>query len=246
VIKRFFGKKSRLKELGKREVEGINNLICNHDADLSSVEFNIFGNHNAIIIHQGVNFAKLSFNLYGDHHKIVIGKNCQFNGPSAIWAEDNHCLVSIGEDSSFEGVHLSATEPGSRLIIGRDCMFSYDIDLRTGDSHSLVSSETGERYNYAQDIVIGEHVWIASHCILTKGTQIPRNSVVGTGSLVNSAFKEENTVLAGRPARVVRSKVNWLRERIYQRARIKSANDSNILNESSKTVNLNERLKRIG
>lgn len=246
MIKRFFGKKTRLKKLGKRKVEGNNNLICNHDADLSNVEFNIFGNHNVIIVHKGASFARLSFNIYGDNHKIVIGSNCQFNGPSAIWAEDNHCFISIGEDSSFEGVHLSATEPGSRLIIGRDCMFSYDIDMRTGDSHSLISSETGERYNYAKDIIIGDHVWIASHCILTKGVHLPRNSVVGTGSLVNKAFKEENTVLAGRPAKIVRRKVNWLRERIYRSGRIESANDPNILNESAKTVNLNERLKRLG
>ena len=239
-------KKSKLKKLGSRNIYGENNLIINHDADLSRVEFNIQGHHNVIIIHQGVKFAPLSFNLYGDHHKIVIGEGCQFNGPSAIWAEDQSCFISIGAASTFEGVHFSATEPGSKLLIGNDCMFSYDIDIRTGDSHSLVSAETGLRYNYAKDIQIGDHVWIASHCILTKGVQIPSNCVVATGSMVNRAFSEENTVIAGRPAQVVRRKINWLRERIYQTANVERPNDFKRLNESQKTVSLSERIKKIG
>ncbi len=211
------GGDSRLSTSGRRNIEGENNCILSNDVDLSRVEFNIQGSHNLILIHPQVYFNQASFNIYGNRQKIVIGAACSFNGPASIWAEDENCLISIGRGSTFEGVHLSATEPNSRLIIGQDCMFSYDIDVRTGDSHSIISKATGERLNYAKDVVFGDHVWVASHCIFTKGARVGSGSVVGTGSLVNRKYSQENVVLAGRPAKVIRKEIEWLRERVYDR-----------------------------
>lgn len=231
---------------GVRNIQGEFNTIITHQNNLENVTFNIQGSHNLILIHPNVHLSNVSFNVYGDRHRIIIGENCCFNGKASIWTEDENCLISIGRDTTFEGIHLSATEASSRLLIGEDCMFSYDIDIRTGDSHSIISTESGLRYNYAKDIVFGNHVWVASHCIFTKGVLIPSNCVVGTGSLVNKAFEEENTVIAGRPAQVVRQKVNWLRERIYHQAGVEALPETEDLNQSSKTVNFNERLKKIG
>ena len=210
---------NRFKKFGTprvaRNIVGFNNTIQNHGAKLNQVQFNIQGDHNIIIIHPGAVLNNVSFNLYGDHHRIIIGKNVHFNERGSIWAEDNNCLISIGEDSTFEGVHMSATEPGSRLIIGQDCMFSYDIDLRTGDSHTILDREQGARVNYAKDIVFGDHIWVASHCIFTKGSAVGSHSIVGTGSLINKAFEDTHVLLAGRPAKIMKRDVEWLRERIY-------------------------------
>ncbi|MCW8877474.1 MAG: hypothetical protein OQK04_05865 [Kangiellaceae bacterium] len=243
-ISSFF--QSKKTQGGVRNIQGEFNTIITHQNNLENVTFNIQGSHNLILIHPNVHLSDVDFNIYGDRHRIIIGENCRFNGKGSIWAEDENCLISIGRDTTFEGIHLSATETGSRLLIGEDCMFSYDIDIRTGDSHSIISTENGLRYNYAKDVVFGNHVWVASHCIFTKGVLIPSNCVVGTGSLINKAFKEENTVIAGRPAEVVRQKVNWLRERIYQQAGVKELPETEDLNQSSKTVNFSERLKKIG
>ncbi|WP_196139251.1 hypothetical protein [Aliikangiella sp. G2MR2-5] len=207
--------RQELARRGSKNIQGQNNLIVSNQVDLTNVEFNVFGENNTIIIHPGVQFTKSSFNIYGNNHRIIIGENCQFNGPSNFWAEDEHCMISIGPESSFEGVHLSATEPGSNLVIGKNCMFSYDIDVRTGDSHSLISRQTNARYNYASDISFGDCVWVASHCIFTKGARLPSYSAVASGSLVNKKFEESHVIIAGRPATVVRKGVDWKRERIY-------------------------------
>lgn len=199
----------------RTNIIGDDNIINHQNARLNKVEFNITGNNNFIMIHPGSLLNNVSFNIYGDKHKIIIGDNVTFNERGSIWAEDNDCLISIGRDCSFEGVHLSATEPESRLIIGNDCMFSYDIDIRTGDSHSIINRKTGKRINYAKNIKFGDHIWVASHCIFTKGAEIPSHSIVGTGSLVNKAFTEEHVLIAGRPAKILKTDVDWLRERIY-------------------------------
>lgn len=209
-----------------KNVQGENNVIQHVGATLKRVEFNILGNNNIIVIHQGAFLNNVSFNLYGDNHRIILGKNSRFNERGSIWAEDRDCTISIGQDTTFEGAHLSATEPGSKLTIGEDCMFSYDIDLRTGDSHSILTQPDGERVNYAKNITFGNHIWVASHCIFTKGVNIPSGSIVGTGSLVNGVFKQENVLIAGRPARVLKQNVDWLRHRIYQERKVSLITES--------------------
>ena len=199
----------------KNNIHGQHNVIIHGEATLNQVEFNIFGDNNSIIIHRDAVLNNVSFNLYGDFHRIEIGPRCVFNNRASIWAEDDHCVIRIGADSSFEGVHLSATEPNSRLEIGEDCMFSYDIDVRTGDSHSIYGAD-GVRRNYAQNIAFGNHVWVASHCIFTKGAQVGSHSIVGTGSLVNKPFKQESVIIAGNPAKIIDRNISWSRERVYQ------------------------------
>jgi len=208
--------------LPRKSVEGFNNNILYDDCELNNVSFNIIGDHNLILIHPGCQLNNVSFHIYGNNHRVIIGANCAFNERGSIWCEDRDCMISIGQDSTFEGVHLSATEPGSKLLIGQDCMFSYDIDVRTGDSHSLLCQRTGQRTNFAKNIVFGNHIWVASHCIFTKGTSIADNSVVGTGSLINGQFEQTNVVLAGRPAKIIKKNIQWLRERVYERQSIAS------------------------
>lgn len=91
-------------------------------------------------------------------------------------------------------------------------MFAYDIDVRTGDSHAIVDAQTGARINHARDIRIGNHVWIAAHCIILKGVSIADNSVVGTGSVV-APVHEEGVIVAGNPAKIVKRGISWTRSR---------------------------------
>ncbi|MGB5966193.1 MAG: hypothetical protein WBG65_11800 [Sulfurimonadaceae bacterium] len=95
-------------------------------------------------------------------------------------------------------------------------MFAYDIDIRTGDSHSILDKRTGERVNYAKDIQIGNHVWMAVHARILKGVHIQENSVVGTGSIVTKSIDEESVVIAGNPAGIVKINITWDRKNIYE------------------------------
>lgn len=85
--------------------------------------------------------------------------------------------------------------------------------MRTGDSHSIVDM-SGERINHAEDVVIGDHVWIGYRVLINKGAVIPENTIIGTGAVVTKSFEEPNTVLAGVPAKVVKKDVNWRKERL--------------------------------
>ncbi len=156
------------------------------------------------------------FYIRGNNHRILIGRDCRFNRGGNIWFEDNDCSLLIGEKSTFENVHLALTEPGSQIKIGRDCMFANDIDVRTGDSHSIILQQSNERINYAEDIFIADHVWIAAHTILLKGSSIPENSVVASGSVVTKRFETKGIIIGGNPAKQLREGITWTRERIYK------------------------------
>lgn len=130
-----------------------------------------------------------------------------------IHIEDNNNEIIIGKNTSISGkTHLACIE-GSKIIIGEDCMFSSDITFRTGDSHSIVDLN-GNRINPSMDIIIGNHVWVGNRTIITKGSKVSDNSIIGTGSIVSKIFEEPNIIIAGVPAKKIKGEVSWLRERI--------------------------------
>ncbi len=200
----------------KRKVHGDNNIIIFRQARLSSVLFDINGNGNTIEIMDNCVLKNVTFYIRGDGHKVLIKSGCRFKRGGEIWVEDNECSLSIGEYSTFENVHIAITEPKSKITIGKDCMFAYDIDIRTGDSHSIISVENNERINFAEDISIGNHVWVGAHCMLLKGSIISDDSIVATGSIVTKKFNSNGIIIAGNPAKEIKNNITWSRKRIYK------------------------------
>lgn len=122
--------------------------------------------------------------------------------------------IIIGDDTTTEsGCQFSSCE-GKRIVIGRDCMISHDVDIRNSDSHSVLN-ENGERVNPSSDITIGDHVWVGIRCTILKGSVIPSSSIVAASSLVTSSLKSSgHALIAGCPARVVKTNINWTRKRV--------------------------------
>ncbi len=197
------------------DIRGENNLIENHESSLKSVRFEIWGNNNKIVIGKNCQLNNVTFHIEGNNHLVEIGDDVAFNIAGSIWFEDEYGTLVIGKDSTFENVHLAVTEPESTLTIGEDCMFSYDIDVRTGDSHSVIQQDGNKRTNYAQNISFGDHVWVASHCVILKGSRIGSNSIVGTRSVVTKSFPQEGVVVGGNPAKIIKRDIMWKRERVY-------------------------------
>ena len=177
----------------------------------------INGNNNEIVIKESTYFKNVEFHIYGNNNRIELFKGVNFNNAGSMWIEDDYCEITVGEQSSFEDTSIAVTEPYSKVTIGSDCLFAYDVDIRTGDSHSIIDITTNKRLNYAKNIVIGNHVWVAAHVSILKGSNIASNSIVATRSLVTKPFDKENVLLGGSPASVLKENINWMIERIYDR-----------------------------
>jgi acetyltransferase-like isoleucine patch superfamily enzyme len=200
----------------QQRIRGKENRITYGNSILSSVIFEINGNGNCVCIADGCVLNNVAFYITGDNHKIEIGAGCKFYSGGSLSFEDHNGSLVVGELTTFEYIHIAVTEPNSKVQIGQDCMFATDIDIRTGDSHSIIDSISGVRINYAKDVNIGNHVWVAAHCRILKGVSILEDSVIATGSVVVKGFEERGVVIAGNPAAIVKRNVTWSRKRVYE------------------------------
>ena len=88
-------------------------------------------------------------------------------------------------------------------------MFGRNVMLRNSDAHSIFDLQTGKRINHASDTVLGEHVWMAHGTTAMKGTRIGAHSIVGAFSAVTGGEYPPNALIAGIPAKVIRTGVIW-------------------------------------
>ncbi|WP_034332588.1 acyltransferase [Bacillus sp. J37] len=181
-------------------------------AKLHKVNLHIEGQGNNITIGENTVLRNLLIEIKGNNNHIKIGANCKIQG-HILMVGDNQS-VKIGSKTTFQhNVYLLASE-NKNITIGRDCMFSNNIDVRTTDAHSVIDAETGIRQNLAKDVEIGHHVWISANVLVSKGSVIPDNCIVGARSVVTKKFDETNCTLAGMPAKVVKTGVSWDRKRL--------------------------------
>lgn len=179
---------------------------------LKKTKLDLRGKGNVLSVAPGSRLYGCHIHICGNNNKITIGKFCTLQNVE-LWIEDDGNEIFIGEHTSFAGTtHLACTE-GKRIMIGDDCMFSAGISVRTGDSHSITDLN-GNRINPAKDVTLGNHVWIGNTVIITKGALISDNSVVGTGSIVTHRFEDSNVILAGNPAKIIKTDISWDRKRL--------------------------------
>ncbi len=126
-----------------------------------------------------------------------IGKGCRFNIGENARAVFGRGFVN--PNSLFVVMH--GLEVGEGTVISWNCQF-IDEDFHTIRSVDKVSCKE-------QGIKVGEHVWIGSNVTVLKGAVLPRGCVVAAGSIVTKRFKEENCLIAGAPAKVIRTGIEW-------------------------------------
>lgn len=190
---------------------GLLNRILKNKTIISKTNFYISGEKNCIEIGQWAILNKVTFHIQGNSNKIIIGSECRITD-CTLWIEDNNCEIQIGSNTTIGGAHIAATEDNSKINIGKDCMLAYDIDIRSGDSHGIYN-QLGVRVNRAKDVTIGRHVWVATRAIILKGSVIGSGSIIGTGAIVNQGNYPPDSILAGNPAKIVKSNIQWTRSR---------------------------------
>lgn len=171
------------------------------------------GCDNCISIDAGASLCNCKFYFKGNKNHLHVKCGSHLENVT-FWFEDDNNSIEIGESVTSEGeLELAACESKS-IKVGDDCMFSYGIHIRTTDSHSIIDYN-GNRINLGADISIGNHVWIGAETMILKGSVIPDNCVVGAKSMVTSSLvSEDKSMIAGIPAKVLKTNINWKRERI--------------------------------
>lgn len=91
-----------------------------------------------------------------------------------------------------------------RIKIGNGTYIAENVTIRDSDNHNIDE----ENYIMTKEITIGNHVWIGSGATILKGVNIGDGAIVAAGAVVTHDV-ERNTLVAGVPARKIKSNVKW-------------------------------------
>ncbi len=142
--------------------------------------------------------------------KLEIGRNATLR--IGRWAWIGHgCKIRVHEGEVSIGAKtvmgqectISAFQ---HVSIGRECILADRVMLIDFD-HGVTEVDRPIRVQgiYKRDVEVGHNVWIGYGACILRGVCVGNNSIVGTSAVVTRPF-EENSVLAGVPARVIRTR----------------------------------------
>ena len=86
------------------------------------------------------------------------------------------------------------------------------IFFAPSDGHSILDKTSNTIINSIKHpILIGDNVWIGAYSIILKNTSIPNNTIIAASSVVSKSFTDENTIIGGNPAKIIKKNVIWNR-----------------------------------
>lgn len=137
-------------------------------------------------------------------------------------------LVSVGRASILGGVRIASRY---RVSIGERFLGSWNVFIQDFDPHPASPEDraaqvrsmaegfrprfhpipkgarpVGSRWHFpGQAVEIGDDVWVGANVTILKGVTIGAGSIVATGAVVTRGNYPARSVLAGNPARVVKT-----------------------------------------
>lgn len=180
-----------------------------------NIDIRFTGLNGSVKMHETIKVSgKLSI-ICGDNSSVSIGPHNIFE-KFVIHASNTNCKIEIGERNNLRNAMLFANgEPGLTIKIGNDCLFSTNIVFRASDGHTIFDLTTREVINRpVHGISIGNHVWIGQNVTILKNVSIPDDCIIGIGSIVSSKVFLKNSIIAGIPAKIIKTNVSWDRKSI--------------------------------
>ncbi|QAA35412.1 acyltransferase [Clostridium manihotivorum] len=113
-------------------------------------------------------------------------------------------IIEIGDNVGISGATIYSR---NRIEIGSYTNIGGNVKILDNDFHPIDPEKRRENDVDSIDsrpIKIGTNVFIGCNSIILKGSEIGDNCVIGAGSVVSGKFPD-NTVVAGNPARVVKT-----------------------------------------
>jgi acetyltransferase-like isoleucine patch superfamily enzyme len=110
--------------------------------------------------------------------------------------------VTFGED--FVGLNEAQAICRQSIRFGRGVGIGWNSLITDTDFHVLIPIE-GEPGPADAPIEIGDGSWVGARSTIMKGVRIPHDTIVAAGSVVARSVEEPNTVVAGNPAKTVKT-----------------------------------------
>jgi carbonic anhydrase/acetyltransferase-like protein (isoleucine patch superfamily) len=133
------------------------------------------------------------------------GYHAGMSFPVTLFADRPGAEVVIGSGSRLHGCCIHAW---SRISIGRKCLFAAGSQVLDAAGHlaDLRFSRLRDRLqDVPEPVSIGDFSWLCLGAIVLKGTNLGEGSIVAAHAVVRAGVYPPYSLLAGSPAKVVRS-----------------------------------------
>ena len=188
---------------------------------------------NRIVVDESasaLNHINLHF-INASRNMVVLGPQCSLRGEINFQGTGNLCYCDgkggdvqvyrvffysagsafvFGQGSTCVYGTFHIEGPNRHIVVGRDCMISGDVYAAGTDNHAILEKSTGRILNSPGDLRIGPRAWVGFGTTLLKDAHIGEGAIVAARSTVTRPV-DDNTIVAGSPARVVRTDVDWAR-----------------------------------
>lgn len=194
-----------------------------------NVDILFLGDGNTIKFHESFVAKKKLELIVGSGCNVCIGANTNC-GEARIELNATGCSLNVGKDVSLSNVKIiSGGAPSCKIEIGDHVTFANDVSLMGGDGFSITDKKIGGIINKPRTgIHIGHHVNIGQEVLILKDAVIQDDCVIGARSVVTSSSKAQKySILAGIPARVIRSNIEW----------VANSNEINLKSKESEQLN---------
>lgn len=130
------------------------------------------------------------------HIKCSVHYTSTFVGNKLFYnKKDFSTLVSFASSGGLYVQSLNGIYIGDNILIGPGVKI-------ISSNHSL---DFDRKSIECRPIVIGSNVWIGANSIILPGVNIQDNCVIAAGSVVTKTFVGESLLLAGNPAKVIKT-----------------------------------------
>ena len=174
----------------------------------------LFMKLNHILYGKGLRLKGLPFIFNCRGGQITIGNDCTVKSSflsnlvglysrKIIVTRVPGAVIRIGDRVGISGATIYARKG---ITIGDDTNIGGNVKILDNDFHPIdpearrldVKEQIG-----TEPVIIGKNCFIGCNALILKGVVLGDNCVVGAGSVVTGQF-EDNCVIAGNPARVIR------------------------------------------
>lgn len=95
------------------------------------------------------------------------------------------------------------------LFFSNVCQVGWNVQINTSDGHAIFHD--GKSQVSDLPINIGNHVWITSNTIITKGVSIADGCIIAQGAVVTKSINEPRALAGGVIAKVILQNIEWKR-----------------------------------
>jgi acetyltransferase-like isoleucine patch superfamily enzyme len=117
------------------------------------------------------------------------------------WTTKVKCPEKIQRGTRCPGLSVGCYIDGRNgIIIGKNVWIGPHVSL-VSMNHDL---NDYQNFILTDPIIIGDNCWLATGVIILPGVKLGNHVVGAAGSVINKSFRENNIIVAGVPAKIVK------------------------------------------